>query len=426
MILKGSQRGGGRDLAVHLLRTDENEHVRVYEVRGFAEDDLRGAFKEAEAVSRGTKCRQYLFSLSLSPPEDASVSEAMFERTIDRIEERLGLSGQPRAIVFHEKEGRRHAHAVWSRIDAETMTARPLPFFKRKLMDVSRDLYLDHGWKMPRGLIDPAQRNPTNFTLAEWQQAKRLGVDPRWIKQAVQDCWAGSDNRSSFARSLEERGFTLAKGDRRDFVIVGHDGDVHSLPRALDLKTKEVRARLGDGEGLKSVSEVRQEIGARMTPAIRRHIQESRTRFRERSATLGHYKMEMTHLHRDARAKLDERQRSEWDAETRARAARLPKGLRGLWHRLTGKYQEVRAANEREAEDTKLRHREERQAQIEQQHTQRAVLQEKFKELRHRQAEQLSELRRDVSRYLRLSRGDPPDAARSRARAPSLDLKRGL
>lgn len=76
-------------------------------------------------------------------------------------------------IVFHEKEGRRHAHAVWSRIDPETMTAKPLPFFKTKLREISKQLYLENGWQMPRGFVDSQRRDPRNFTLAEWQQAKR-------------------------------------------------------------------------------------------------------------------------------------------------------------------------------------------------------------------------------------------------------------
>jgi hypothetical protein len=50
-------------------------------------------------------------------------------------------------------------------------------------MAVSRDLYLEQGWKLPRGLETPSERNPMNFTLAEWQQAKRQGLDPRWIRQ---------------------------------------------------------------------------------------------------------------------------------------------------------------------------------------------------------------------------------------------------
>lgn len=34
--------------------------------------------------------------------------------------------GQPRAVVFHEKENRRHCHVVWSRIDTEAMKAIPM------------------------------------------------------------------------------------------------------------------------------------------------------------------------------------------------------------------------------------------------------------------------------------------------------------
>ena len=74
---------------------------------------------------------------------------AAFEAAIARVEEKLGLSGQPRVVVFHEKEGRRHVHCVWSRIDAATMTAINLAHTRRKLQDVSRALYLEHGWKMP-------------------------------------------------------------------------------------------------------------------------------------------------------------------------------------------------------------------------------------------------------------------------------------
>lgn len=407
MILKGSQRGSGQNLAVHLMRTDDNEHIRVHELRGVAADDLKGAFREIEAISRGTQCRQYLFSLSLSPPEREAVPVEVFEKTIDDIEGKLGLEGQPRAIVFHEKEGRRHAHCVWSRIDAETMTARSLPFFKQKLMGVARELYLENGWKMPRGFENAAERNRTNFTLAEWQQAKRQGIDPRWLKSTVQDCWSRSDDHRSFERSLEERGCFLARGDRRGFVVLDHTGEVYSLPRMLALKTKEVRARLGDGTGLASVADTRKAIGERMTPALRRHVEESRDRFRERSAKLGNYKAEMTRLHRQARQKLDARQKTEWDRETKARTARLPRGLRGLWHRITGKYREVRRLNETEARETRERHAREQQQLVEKQLEQRAVLQSRFKELRGEQAKQLLDLRKDIGRYLGFARGEP-------------------
>ena len=113
MIIKASQRSGGKQLGLHLLKTEENEHVELHEVSGFVSNSLMGAMNEAYAMARGTKCEQYLFSVSLSPPQNESVQIEVFEKAIADIEERLGLKGQPRAIVFHEREGRRHCHAVW-------------------------------------------------------------------------------------------------------------------------------------------------------------------------------------------------------------------------------------------------------------------------------------------------------------------------
>lgn len=343
---------------------------------------------------------------------------------IERIEGKLGLEGQPRAIVFHEKEGRRHAHCVWSRIDAETMTARQMSFFKQRLMGVSRDLYLENGWKMPRGLENAAERNPTNFSLAEWQQAKRQDIDPRWLKTTLQHCWARSDNGRSFGRSLEEHGFLLARGDRRGFVVLDHIGEVWSLPRCLDLKSKEVAARLGDAATLPSVETAKASVGARMTPAIRRHVEESRARFQKHSVVLGQRKMEMTQRHRAERGQQKATQETEWQRETRARTERLPKGLRGLWHRITGRYRQIRSENEREAHRTQERHAGERQTLICRQRDERALLQKQVKELRSQQAALLLELRRDIGRYLRMARARADSAALSHRRGSSLRLQR--
>ena len=114
MILKGSQRGGSKQLAAHLLKTHDNEHVEVHELRGFSADDLQAALQEIYAVSRGTRAKQFLFSLSLNPPAHEHVPVEDFEKAIEAAERKLGLDGQPRAVVFHEKEGRRHVHVVWS------------------------------------------------------------------------------------------------------------------------------------------------------------------------------------------------------------------------------------------------------------------------------------------------------------------------
>ena len=231
MILKASQRAGASALATHLQKLDENDHVELHEVRGFVAQDIQGALREAYAVSRATNCKQYLFSVSLSPPEHEKASITAFERAIDELEHRVGLTGQPRVIVFHEKNGRRHAHCVWSRIRSPELKAINLPFFKMKLRDLSRELYIEHGWQMPRGLVRSEERNPLNFSREEWQQAKRLGRDVVKIKEAFQDAWAISDSKIAFANALEARGYYLARGDRRGYVALDLQGEIYAIAR---------------------------------------------------------------------------------------------------------------------------------------------------------------------------------------------------
>lgn len=121
-----------------------------------------------------------------------------------------------------------------------------LSYSKNKLQEVSRELYLEHGWKMPRGLASKEHADPRNYTLAEWQQAKRAGKDAARIKADLQDAWAISDGKAAFSHALEERGYKLARGDRRGFVVVDHHGEPYSLSKWADVKAKQLKERLGD------------------------------------------------------------------------------------------------------------------------------------------------------------------------------------
>ena len=155
--------------------------------------------------------------------------------------------------------------------------------------------------------------------------------------------------------SLQENGMFLAKGDRRGFVVLDHGGEVYALSRLLGAKTKDVSARLGKPDALPSVDDTRKTIGERMTPALRRHIDESRSRYSAEAAQLEKHKAEITKLHQQARLATKASQRAEWDAENLVRAKRLPRGLRGFWKRLTGEYSQIRKFNESEAASTRLR-----------------------------------------------------------------------
>ena len=215
MILKGNSRGGDAQLAAHLLNTQDNDHVEVHAVNGFMTDDVTGAFMEMRAIAKATSCKQFMFSLSISPPEHANVSNADFEAAAIEAMKRLKLQNQPYVLIYHEKNGSRHAHLVISRIDIETLKAINLPFYKERLCNLSRELFLLHQWELPQGHIDRALSSELNYTLEEKQVADRADRDPKAIKETLIGYWSQSDSTAGFENALKEAGFQLCRGDRR-------------------------------------------------------------------------------------------------------------------------------------------------------------------------------------------------------------------
>lgn len=424
MIIKAKERGGGAQLARYLLSMRDNDHVELHDVRGFVSDDLLEALREDDAIAKGTRCENHLFSASLNPPGGATVSTEDFEKAAHEVERSLGLDGQPRAIVFHEKDGRRHAHVVWSRIDAEHMRAINLSHYKMRLRDISRDLFHAHGWDMPKGLRDWRERDPLSYTLEEWQQARRVGLDPKQLKAMFLECWNRSDSGTAFAQALKERGFMLARGDRRGFVAVDYCGEVYAVARQAGVKTKDVAARLGDPESLPSVEGVRATIAARMSKRIKGFIRQAELEAGQGRKALEFERSELVGRQRQERKELLTAQKKRWIAETNARAERLPRGISGLWHRLTGKYGKIRQQNEREAWSALLRDRVERDDIIAGQLEERRVLQERIREQRERQEADLLQLREDIARYQDMSLPERGAERRERDRGASKRQRR--
>jgi len=402
MLIKASQRASGTELALHLLNEKDNDHVEVHAINGFMDDDLASAFKEVEAMARGTRCTQYLFSVSFNPPKDAQVSTEEFEDAISRTAQKLKLDDQPYAIVFHEKHGRRHAHAVWSRIDSQSMTAINLPFYKNRLMELSKELYLEHNWELPKGHIDRVLRNPFNFSLEEWQQAKRFDNDPKLIRQCLQSCWTNSDNKPAFEASLKEHGFYLAKGDRRGFVAVDWRGEVYSLSRGTGLKTKALQERLGDPKELRSVDEVRENLDQSLANKLQNHLQAVRQSYQHRFAPLVKRKDAMKAQHGIERQKLEKEQQEKRASELQQQKARLRTGVRGLWDRVTGKRAQIIKQNEGQTYLSLKRDQEAKDALIHRQLEQRQVLQDRMDAL---QAEQ----NRDMEAFKQAVFSNMPD-----------------
>lgn len=425
MILKASQRAGARNLSEHLMNDRDNDHITLTDIRGFMADDLQGALDEAYAISKATRCKQYLFSLSLNPPQDHVATERDFLDATERVEERLGLADQPRALVIHEKEGRRHAHVVWSRIDGKELKAINLPHFKNKLRDLSRDLFLDHGWDLPNGLKTYGDKNPLNFTLAEWQQAKRKDIDPREIKQTFRQAWDRSDGMKALSNALQERGYYLARGDRRGFVALDVHGTVYSLAKWAGVRTKEVREKLGKADDLRSVSDVQTDLRARVTDQMKGYVGEVNEHQRNQAKPLVEERTEMVRDQREERHLVALRQKERWAKETKARSEKLNKGLRGVWDRMTGKSKSVRKANEVDAMRCAKRDVNQRDRLVVAQMKDRRELQKRISALRKKQKQDRQILVREMVQYIRRQdHAQTQQDRQPRRRNRGLDLNR--
>lgn len=258
MIIEGGSRRGATWFAGHLMRQDAGQTVRIAEARGLAGHDIPSWFRQMEAVSFGTRCENYFYHANINPREDEPLTEAQWGQAIDALEHNLGLDGHSRFVVEHSKaDGRTHRHVFWSRIDPDTMTAVSDSKTYRIHERTADELEKLFGHQpTPRG-HDVADRNPHNWEVFRGKE----GIDPYDVSTELTALWRQADNGQAFASALSEHGYFLAKGDRRDFVVVDRNGDDHSLARRISGATaKDVRARMAgvDRNALPTVQAARE------------------------------------------------------------------------------------------------------------------------------------------------------------------------
>lgn len=243
MILKGSQRAGGRDLATHLLNEYDNESVELAGLEGTVATDLHGAFAEIDAIASRINCNKPFYSLSISPARP--ITRAQYFDAIDRAEACLGLSDQPRAVIFHVKNGREHAHVAWSRIDPVTLKGIHISHDHYKLMDLARELARDYGLPLPAGLKERRTGRKKDMSYAEKCQAEETGITPKARQEIITKAWHSADNAAAFIAAMASNGYRLARGERRAFVVLDEYGQIYSLSRQIEgARAKEINKKL--------------------------------------------------------------------------------------------------------------------------------------------------------------------------------------
>lgn len=276
MIIKASRitaESTHRHLFRHLMRTDENEEVRIVQGREFA---LAEAVKDARHAKRRYGLRHVILS-----PEQATSPET-FQKIVTLYQSEFGAD-PPLMLVEHQKkraDGQsydRHWHVVF----AETLTnGRSLDsrFIRIRNEKVARFTELAFGHSLTSGKHNDAviraleasssphmQRAATDLKQAFWgiehtpqatftdkahQVTKRKAgksVLPA-MRTHLRKRWQEEGQvLLPFIERVAEEGYLIREGDKSDVWLIGQNGCAHlALHRVLGLKKKELVVLLSD------------------------------------------------------------------------------------------------------------------------------------------------------------------------------------
>ena len=266
MVPRISKRGhsfiGASKYYLHDKKTNTDERVAWTHTHNIPTNDAEKAFgwmaytamnanrlkQNADVAKVGRKSSAgavYSYSLAWHPeqnPERDTMQDAAME-----VLEHLGLQEHEAVFVAHTDTEHPHVHVVCNLVHPEHgKTASPSYDYltaSRWAENVERE---EGGIRCEQRVINNEKRRQLGFQQSESSlvkhREKRLET-----ALAIQELYKQSDSGKAFQVALHEAGYTLAKGDRRGFVLVDEQGKITSLSRQLKgQRAKDVKQRLKD------------------------------------------------------------------------------------------------------------------------------------------------------------------------------------
>jgi len=286
-MIAGATRGTGGDaLSRHLLKRQNGQEVVVMPARGLAADSLKGQIRELVASAAHGRTSRPVHHVHIDPPPDCVDLAAVIESFLKHYEREFGLENAQRAGVYHTKNGRRHAHVVWSLVGGDGSVVS-LAHDHARREKVSRIVEFEHGLPMTKGKHNRSaakalraegredvadameaagllsgRRPVAHSTPRQRAQAERTAVPINEIRNQTYAAWQASDDAKSFAVMLHAFDSVVAQGDR-GLVLVDRAAGTHSLNRVI-----AAAARAAGAEKI-TAAMVRKRIGGIIFPPVK-------------------------------------------------------------------------------------------------------------------------------------------------------------
>lgn len=247
MIVKARAGTGGPALARY-LEGGKNESAELLELRNLDAPSLQAAVFDMDGLARGSACRNHALHVQMRAASGEHLTPDQWRGACDRYAEAFGLAQHQAAIVLHhQQDGTTHAHFVFNRVHPETLKAAHLSNNYYRHKELARQMERDWSLQPVPDRKRAQARNYSQAGQAETEQARRQGQNVHDLREHVRQLWDNSANGWEFADALEAEGYQLAKGDKRDYVVLDATGSPYSLgSRTTGAKASVVREKLSD------------------------------------------------------------------------------------------------------------------------------------------------------------------------------------
>lgn len=243
--------------------------IHTENLSGIADDRAAvGLMIDTARQSRRCEKPVYAFSLAWHPEEEAPDKARMIEAGREALKA-LGMQEHQSLMVAHNDTAHLHVHVIVNRVHPDTGKAINLYKDQHKLSSWALDYERTHGKVYCQARV---------FNALARHVAKEQDGRPaprRYVDNTLAECWMRSESGKSFKAALEAKGWGLARGDRKEAVLmaVAPSGRAFSvlrelnkgLPKDQSIKATDFDRQTADlkREDLRPVKEVQQEMQRR-------------------------------------------------------------------------------------------------------------------------------------------------------------------
>lgn len=295
------------------VRTRERVGFVHTENLGGIEDDRAAIGLMIDTAKRNTRCKAPVYAFSLAwHPEETPDQAHMIDSGREALKV-LGMQDHQALMIAHTDTAHPHLHVIVNRIHPETGKAINLYKDQEKLQAWA----LEYERRQGKVYCQARVFNALARKVAKEQDGR---PEPRrYVDNTIAECWTRSDSGRSFKAALEAKGWGLARGDRKEAVLMA----VTPSGRAFAV-LRELNKGLPKGQTIKGAAFDRQiaDLKREDLRPVKEVQQEMERRARSRSGEKSRQQPRPRRAERDQRPAQEQDEGKKWALEMRIRAER--------------------------------------------------------------------------------------------------------